>query len=105
MISGRETAGAKYADYFDWQEPAGAAPSHRVLAMRRGEKEEILDLTVAPPPEAALELLKRLFVKGTGADAEQVGQAVEDCYARLLSRSMETELRLDTKQRADEQYR
>ncbi len=98
---GSETDGAKYKDYFDWEEPVKAAPSHRILAMRRGEKEDILNLTLAPDEAVAVGMLKHLFIKGNGADADQVAMAVEDGYRRLLSRSMETEIRLMTKERAD----
>ena len=101
VSSGKESEGAKYRDYFDWQEPATTAPSHRLLAMRRGEKEDILNLTIAPPEEDALALLDALFVKGDTEDSAQVRLALEDSYRRLLSRSMETEIRLATKQQAD----
>ncbi len=99
---GKEEDGIKYKDYFDWQEPAAQAPSHRILAMRRGEKEEFLNLSLAPSEPDALEILEKLFVKSDGPDGEQVRMAVHDAYKRLLSRSMETELRLATKERADE---
>jgi len=100
----KETEGAKYRNYFDWNEPAATAPSHRILAMRRGEKEDILNLTMAPPEADALALLEDLFVNGDGGpDAAQVRSALNDGYRRLLARAMETELRLATKHRADEQ--
>lgn len=101
VATGKESEGAKYRDYFDWQEPAAAAPSHRILAMRRGEKEDLLNLTIAPPEEDAVKMLEEMFVKGSGDDSNQVGIAVHDSYRRLLSRSMETEARLATKERAD----
>ncbi len=101
VASGKESEGAKYKDYFEWEEPVAAAPSHRILAMRRGEKEDILNLSVNPPEEDAIELLKRLFIKGQGQDSKQVEAAIEDCYKRLMSRSMETEIRVMTKERAD----
>jgi uncharacterized protein len=101
VIEEKEAEGAKFKDYFDWQEPARTAPSHRILAMRRGEREEILSLSMAPPEADALDLLERMFVRGQGADAGQVRLAVQDGYKRLLSRAMETELRLETKNRAD----
>lgn len=103
VATDKETEGAKYRDYFDWNEPAATAPSHRILAMRRGEKEDILNLTMAPPEADALALLEDLFVNGDDPDAAQVRLALNDGYRRLLSRAMETELRLVTKQRADEQ--
>lgn len=102
VATGMETEGAKYKDYFDWQEAVASAPSHRILAMLRGEKEDLLNLSVAPPEEDALVLMKNRFVKGQGPDTGQVVSAIEDAYKRLLSRSMETETRLAAKERADE---
>jgi uncharacterized protein len=101
VAAGQEAEGAKFKDYFDWQEPAAAAPSHRILAMRRGEREDFLNLTVTPPEDLALPLLEALFVKGENADNQAVRQAVHDSYRRLLSRAMETEMRLALKERAD----
>ena len=101
VVPGKEVEGNKYRDYFDWQEPVAKAPSHRILAMRRGEKEGVLTLRVHPPEEEALSFLETLFVKGDGAAAEQVKMAVHDSYKRLLSQSMETEIRKVTKDRAD----
>ncbi len=101
VASGMEITGSKYRDYFDWEEPAASAPSHRILAMRRGEKEDILNLSIVPPEEKALVLLTEIFVSGQGPDAEQVKLTVDDCYKRLLAPSMETEARLATKERAD----
>ncbi|MEB2307696.1 MAG: Tex family protein [Candidatus Brocadiaceae bacterium] len=103
VITGKEDEGVKYKDYFDWQEPVSTAPSHRILAMRRGEKEGFLSLRVFPPEEEALAILEALFVKGEGSASQQVKNAVQDCYKRLLSISMETEIRLETKKRADEE--
>jgi uncharacterized protein len=103
MITGQEEAGAKFKDYFDWSEPAAAAPSHRVLAMRRGEKEGFLLLRAHPPQDDALALLERLFVKSDSPAGEQVRQAAADGYKRLLGPAMETELRLITKKQADEE--
>ena len=102
LASGKEQQGAKYRDYFDWEEPVASAPSHRILAMRRGEKEGILNFSILPPQETAIELLRGMFVTGEGPDAEQVNMAMQDAYKRLLSRSMETEIRVATKTRADE---
>lgn len=101
MEKGKEQEGKKYQDYFDWKEPVKTAPSHRILAMRRGEKEGILNLTIAPPEDKALMILYRLFVKGKNQASKQVEQAVEDGYRRLLSRSMETETRVFMKEKAD----
>ncbi len=101
VVPGRETKGAKYRDYFDWQEPVKTAPSHRILAMRRGEKEVVLRLDVSPPEDEALALLKAMFVKGDSAAARQVQTAAHDAFKRLLSHAMATDIRLETKERAD----
>jgi len=101
VITGQEEGGIKYRDYFDWEEPVTSAPSHRILALRRGEKEGFLVLRVIPPEEGALEILDLLFVKGDGPASRQVQLAVQDGYKRLLSPSMETEIRLETKKKAD----
>jgi uncharacterized protein len=101
VTAGKEEAGAKYRDYFEWHEPAAAAPSHRILAIRRGEKEGFLTLRIVAPEEEALGLLCGLFVKGEGAAARQVRLAAEDGFKRLLSLAMETESRLALKERAD----
>jgi len=99
----KEADGAKYKDYFDWKEPVSAVPSHRLLAMRRGEKEDILNVSIAPDEKESLKILEDLFVKGSGEDSEQVRLAVHDGYKRLLSRSIETEIRLAAKQKADDE--
>jgi uncharacterized protein len=101
VITGKEEEGIKYRDYFDWQEPVSSAPSHRILAMRRGEKEGFLILRAGPPEDEALALLEALVVKAANPAAEQVRLAAQDCCKRLLSLSMETELRVATKDRAD----
>ncbi|MFO7495191.1 MAG: Tex family protein, partial [Desulfobacterales bacterium] len=101
LATGQEAAGAKYRDYFDWAEPAASAPSHRILAMRRGEREDMLNVSIAPAEEAALALLESRFIRGSGEDSEQVRMALHDGYRRLLSRAMETETRMALKERAD----
>ena len=101
VATGKDAEGAKYRDYFDWLEPAATAPSHRILAMRRGEKEDFLNISIVPPEHEAIEVLEDLFISGDGEDAAEVRTAVHDCYKRLLCRSMETEIRLATKDRAD----
>jgi protein Tex len=102
VIPEKEAVGVKYKDYYDWEEPALSAPSHRVLAMRRGEREEFLMMRIVPAEEEALRILEELFVRGTGEATEQVRLAVQDSYKRLLSSAMETEIRLASKKRADE---
>ena len=101
VITGKEEEGRKYRDYFDWEEPVARAPSHRVLAMRRGEKELCLTLRVNGPEKDALSGLEGLFVRGENAAATQVRLAIKDAYRRLLSLSMETEVRVATKDEAD----
>ena len=101
VATNKEQEGSKYRDYFDWQEEAAKAPSHRILAMRRGEKEDILNITMSPPEDEALNILEGMFIKGDGEDSNQVKLAIGDGYRRLLSRAMETEIRLATKKRAD----
>jgi uncharacterized protein len=103
VLKGKEEEGIKYKDYFDWSEPIKTAPSHRVLAMRRGEKELILRLDALPEEEAALQILDKQFITSNNRKAQQVKQALEDCYKRLLKPSMETETRLKSKQMADEE--
>src|SRR6201996_6534909 len=103
VIAGKEEEGAKFKDYFDWTEPASAAPSHRVLAIRRGEAEGFLFSRLTPPEEEALDALERLFVKNKSAAAGQVKLAIQDCYKRLLGFAMEGEARTMLKKRADEE--
>lgn len=100
---GKEEEGIKYKDYFDWKEPVTKAPSHRILAMRRGEKEGFLILHLSPPEDEALSLLEMLFIKGKELSSQQVKMAVHDGYKRLLSLSMETDVRLAMKERAEEE--
>jgi len=103
VITGKEEAGIKYKDYFEWTEPVKTAPSHRILAMRRGEKEEILWLDIKPQEEEAVAALENMFVKGNNSSSTQVQLAIADGYKRLLKPSMETEVRLLTKKKADEE--
>ncbi|MFI5160679.1 MAG: Tex family protein [Sphingobacteriales bacterium] len=102
-VPGKEETGIKYKDYFDWTEPVKSIPSHRILAIRRGEKEEMLWMDIQPPEDAAIALLENLFVKGNNESAQQVKLAIADGYKRLLKPSMETEIRLFTKKKADEE--
>jgi uncharacterized protein len=103
VITGKEEAGIKYKDYFDWTEPVKSAPSHRILAMRRGEKEEILWLDIQPEEDGAIQLLEGLFINGNNDSSRQIELAITDGYKRLLKPSMETEIRLFTKKQADEE--
>ena len=103
VIPEKEKEGVKFRDYYDCEEPVDTAPSHRILAMRRGEKEEVLTLRVVPPEQEAIVILTSCFIKGDHPGSEQVRQALEDSYQRLLLPSMETEIRAYTKKRADEE--
>ena len=98
---GKDVEASKYRDYAEWEEPVATAPSHRVLAMRRGEQEGLLTFRVVVPEPAALSLLHRLFLKKRSPASDQVTQAIQDSFARLLSPSLETEIRVLTKTRAD----
>ena len=103
VMFGKETEAdaQKFRDYFDWSEPLKAIPSHRMLAIRRGEKEGFLLMRISPPEDAAVQILTNLFVKGANACSDQMKLACADSYKRLLSSSMETETRLESKRKAD----
>jgi len=101
VIKGKEQVGAKFRDYFAWEEPANQAPSHRILAMNRGENEKVLRLHVLPPEDEALDILQRRFVRNSSPAGRQITLAVEDGYKRLLAPSLETEMRHELKCRAD----
>jgi uncharacterized protein len=101
VAKGKEQEGQKFKDYFDWSEKVTAAPSHRILAMLRGEGEGILKLTLKPDDEEALIIMDQKFLKGDGECGHQIELTVEDAYDRLLAPSMETELRGELKKRAD----
>ena len=99
--SDKKTDADNYRDYFDWSETAAAMPSHRVLAIFRGEREGFLSVSTEPKEEECLSILKQIFVKGTNAASRIVEDAVTDSYKRLLKPSMENELRAALKKRAD----
>ena len=94
---------AKYSDYFDWSEPLKRCSSHRLLAMRRGESEGILRISISPNDEEAADKLKRHYVYGNTPCGQLVGEAVDDGYKRLLKPSIETEFAALSKERADEE--
>ncbi|MBN8703339.1 MAG: RNA-binding transcriptional accessory protein [Bacteroidetes bacterium] len=102
VIYGKEEEGEKFKDYFDWQEPLAECPSHRMLAMRRGQNECILGLDILVDTDTALDLIKTQFVKSKGECAQHIITAIEDGYDRLLQPSMESEMRAITKDKADE---
>jgi len=103
VIPGKEEEAIKYKDYYDWAEPVVSAPSHRVLAMRRGANEKFLLLRVTVDEEQAISILDSLFIKSENAAGDQVKLAIRDSYKRLIMLSMETEIRLESKKKADEE--
>ncbi|NLX18357.1 MAG: RNA-binding transcriptional accessory protein, partial [Desulfobulbus sp.] len=103
VIRDQEEAGSKFRDYFDWQEPVRKVAGHRLLAMFRGEKENVLSLLFRPPEDDALALLHRHLVRSAGFAGQQVVLSLEDSYKRLLAPSLENELRRDLKTRADQE--
>lgn len=103
VSKGKQEAGIKYKDYFDWSESLAQAPSHRVLALFRGENEGILTLSLEGPDKDVLDRLGRRFLTGRNACADQVELAIQDGYKRLLQPAMETEMRAEAKKRADEE--
>lgn len=102
VMPGKEVEAQKYKDYFEWEEGLSKSPSHRVLAMRRGEAEMLLMLDILPAEDEAIALMDRQFLKGSGEVGKQMKLAIRDCYKRLLSPSMETETRMTSKKKADE---
>jgi uncharacterized protein len=103
VVKGRESEGIKFKDYYDWSEPLRRCPSHRLLAMRRGEEEGFLKLSIETPEDKAVEILDSLFIKSRNESSTLVGSAVRDSWKRLLSSSMETEFRNTSKENADEE--
>ena len=102
VTAGTAAAAAKYRDYFDWREPISSAPSHRILAMLRGEKEALLSVHIAPPVSSATAILERIFVRGETEAAQQIGLAIRDRYKPLLESTMETEVRKAARVRAED---
>ena len=103
VCKGKEKDGIKYKDYYEWEEKIATAPSHRILAIRRGESEGFLMARITPLEEDAVSLMDQYFVKNSTESAQQVKLAAHDGYKRLLSVGMETEVRLSSKKRADEE--
>ena len=98
-----EEGAAKFSDYFDWSEPLKRCSSHRLLAMRRGEAEGFLRVSISPNEDEGIENLKSHYVRGKGKCSELVGEAVADAYKRLLKPSIETEFATLSKEKADEE--
>jgi uncharacterized protein len=103
VVFEKESEAAKFKDYFDWSEPVANCPSHRFLAIRRGESEGLLFSRITPSEEEALAALDHLFVKGSYPPAAQVRLASQDCFKRLLGFAMEGEARVFYKKKADEE--
>lgn len=103
VVSEKESEAGKFKDYFDWSEPVAKCPSHRFLAIRRGETEGMLFSRIVPPEDEALAELDRLFVHGPHPAAAQVRLAAHDSYKRLLGFAMEGEARIFFKKQADEE--
>jgi protein Tex len=101
VVKGKESEGIKFSDYYDWSEPLKKCPSHRLLAMRRGEEEGFLRLSIEPVEKNAIDWLNEIFIKGRNTSSEIVKSAVTDSWKRLLSPSMETEFRSISKEKAD----
>ncbi|MFK7954437.1 MAG: Tex family protein, partial [Ekhidna sp.] len=93
---------SKYKDYFDWDEGISKIPSHRLLAIRRGEKEGFLAMNIAPETEEAIDVIERQFLKSNNEAGDEVKAAIKDSYKRLMSVSIETEVRMESKKKADE---
>jgi uncharacterized protein len=102
VFKSKEEIGEKFKDYFEWEERLMSCPSHRMLAMRRGENEDILSISIAPPDDAALDILYNQFISADNTAAQQVRLAVEDSYNRMMQVSIESEMRMFTKELADE---
>lgn len=103
LVKGKEEEGIKYKDYFDFSEPLKRCPSHRLMAIRRGEEEGFLKVSIEPEEDLAIEILEKQFVKGHNEAAQLVLDAVSDSYKRLLGPSIETEFKGVSKEKADEE--
>lgn len=101
MVKGKEEEGAKYKDYFDFEEPLKKCPSHRILAMMRGENEGFLKVSITPEEGPVIERLSRYFVRGNSRASQLVDTAVKDAYKRLIEPSIETEFLNLSKEKAD----
>lgn len=97
----KEEEGAKYRDYFEFSEPLSRIPSHRLLALRRGEEEGFLSVDISPDEDQAIENLDRIFLKGTSGSKDQLELAISDSYKRLLKPGIETEFSNLSKEKAD----
>lgn len=103
VVKGKEEEATKYCDYFDCSESLKRCSSHRLLAIRRAEAEGLLKVSISPDDEECVERLERQFVRSNNACGQQVAEAVQDSYKRLLKPSIETEFATQSKERADEE--
>ncbi|MEG1402542.1 Tex family protein [Bacteroides sp.] len=103
LVKGKEEEAANYRNYFDFAEPLKRCTSHRLLAMRRAEAEGLLKVSITPNDDECVERLEQQFVRSRNACGEQVAEAVQDAYKRLLKPSIETEFAGMTKEKADEE--
>ena len=103
VVKGKEEEAAKYKDYFDFSEPLKRCTSHRLLAIRRGEAEGWLKVSISPDDEECTERLERNYVRGNNECSQHVREAVRDAYKRLLKPSIETEFAALSKEKADEE--
>lgn len=101
IIKGKEKEGENYKNYFEWEEKLSKAPSHRILAMFRGEREEFLRINIFPSEEKAMDVIVRIYIKTQNESSKQVMIALKDGYKRLLAPSLETEVRNSFKEKAD----
>ena len=103
VVKGKETEADKYRDYFEFSKPLKKCTSHQLLAIRRAEAEGLLKVSISPDDEECVERLERRFVRSNNACGEQVAEAVQDAYKRLLKSSIETEFAAQSKEQADEE--
>lgn len=103
VIKGKEKEGIKYKDYFDFSEPLKRCSSHRLLALRRGESEGFIRVSISPNEHESIEALQRIFIKGNNPSSKIVKDSLYDCYKRLLKPSIESEFASLSKEKADDE--
>ncbi len=103
VLADKEVEGVKYKDYYDFSEPVGKIPSHRILAVMRGFMEGVLRMVIAPVEEDALAMIEKLYLKSGNEAGEQVKKAIKDSYRRMLQPSLESEFRMALKTKGDEE--
>ncbi len=104
LVKGKEEEGEKFKDYFKWEEPLKRIPSHRFLAISRGENEGFLKMKIQIDEELAIDKIERIIINTNQSDVrEQIEIAIKDSFKRLLSSSLETEIRNIAKEKADDE--